>query len=81
MKQWFLKRKILKILNENSNKWFHDLEICEKLGYIFIFNIVFPKWFQVRKALSTLRKEGKIQSNGSLHKIERRYSHDRFLYK
>ena len=83
MKQWFLKRKILKILNENPDKWYHSIEIGERTCKVFFNRITFAKWFDIRKALTSLKKEGKIieDTRCSIFKIERRYSHDRFLYK
>ena len=83
MRIYFLKKRILKILNENPNKWYHSFEIADKLEKSILNKITFPKWFHIRKALTSLKKEKKIieDTRCNVFKIERRYSDDRFLYK
>ncbi len=83
MRIYFLKKRILKILNENPNKWYHSVEIADRLYKTFFNRITFPKWFHIRKALTSLKKEKKIleDTRCGTFKIERRYCDDRFLYK
>lgn len=83
MRIYFLKKRILKILNENPNKWYHGIEIGDKIYHCYLNKITFPDWSHIRKALTQLKKEKKIleDTRCGTFKIERRYCDDRFLYK